>query len=199
MPYKVNPLDILIEQFRKLPGIGAKSAQKIAFHIMRMTDEEALAFTKAITDAKHDVHPCGVCQNLTDKPVCRICENPKRDHSVICVVAEPSDVLAIEKTNEYNGLYHVLHGLLSPAENIGPADIRIKELLERLRGDEVKEIILATNPTVEGDATLYLPLKTHKAARYKRDTSRVRLPVGGDLEYADELTLMKAMENRREI
>ncbi len=199
MPYKVNPLDILIEQFRKLPGIGAKSAQKIAFHIMRMTDEEALAFTKAITDAKHDVHPCGVCQNLTDKPVCRICENPKRDHSVICVVAEPSDVLAIEKTNEYNGLYHVLHGLLSPAENIGPADIRIKELLERLRGDEVKEIILATNPTVEGDATSIYLSKLIKPLGISVTRLAFGLPVGGDLEYADELTLMKAMENRREI
>ena len=112
MSYKVNPLDILIEQFRKMPGIGAKSAQKIAFHVMRMSNEDAQIFADAIINAKKDVHPCRICQNLTDKPICRICENPKRDASVICVIAEPSDVIAIEKTNEYNGLYHVLHGLL---------------------------------------------------------------------------------------
>lgn len=199
MSYKVNPLDILIEQFRKMPGIGAKSAQKIAFHIMRMSDEEAQVFAEAVLKAKKDVHPCHICQNLTDKDVCRICENPKRDASVICVVAEPSDVNAIEKTNDYSGLYHVLHGLLSPADNIGPADIRIRELLERLKSDDVKEVIIATNPTVEGDATSIYLSKLIKPFGISVTRLAFGLPVGGDLEYADELTLMKAIENRREI
>ena len=182
-----------------MPGIGAKSAQKIAFHIMRMSNEDVQSFAEAVLNAKKDVHPCRICQNLTDKEVCRICENPKRNASVICVVAEPSDVNAIEKTNDYSGLYHVLHGLLSPADNIGPADIRIKELLERLKDDEVKEVILATNPTVEGDATSIYISKLIKPLGVSVTRLAFGLPVGGDLEYADELTLMKAIENRREI
>ena len=199
MSYKLNPLDVLIEQFRKLPGIGGKSAQRLAFHILNMSEKESDDFVKAIVDAKKQLTYCKFCQNLTDSEVCNICGNPKRNHSIICVVAMPSDVLAIEKTREYNGLYHVLHGLISPSDNIGPADIKMKELINRLNDDEVNEIIIATNPTVEGDATAMYISKLLKPVGISVTRLAFGLPVGGDLEYADELTLAKALENRREI
>lgn len=199
MAYRLTPFDILTEQFRKLPGIGGKSAQRLAFHILNMTDEQVKQFVDSVVNAKRQVHNCPVCQNLTDAEICSICSNPKRDKSIICVVSTPSDVLAIEKTNEYSGLYHVLHGLLSPADNIGPQDIRIKELIARLQNDEVKELILATNPTVEGDATAMYISKLLKPIGIHITRLAFGIPVGGDLEYADELTLTRAMENRREI
>ena len=161
MAYNVNPLDVLTEQFRKLPGIGKKSAQRIAFHILRMTDEQAEEFLRSIEDARKVIHLCPICQNLTDGEVCSVCANEKRDKSVICVVSSPQDVISIEKTNEFRGVYHVLHGVLSPVDHIGPKDLKITELLARLNGDEVKEVIVATAPTVEGDATM--PLSGYSA------------------------------------
>lgn len=199
MAYQLTAFDVLAEQFRKLPGIGGKSAQRLAFHVLEMSPEQAKQFADAILNAKKTIHNCPVCQNLTDAPVCSICSNPKRDRSVICVVSSPSDVLAVEKTHEFNGLYHVLHGLLSPSDNIGPQDIRIRELINRLQDDEVQEIILATNPTVEGDATAMYISKLLKPVGVKITRLAFGLPVGGDLEYADELTLSRALENRRQM
>ena len=199
MAYQLTAFDVLAEQFRKLPGIGGKSAQRLAFHVLEMSPEQAKQFADAILNAKKTIHNCPVCQNLTDASVCSICSNPKRDRSVICVVSSPSDVLAVEKTHEFNGLYHVLHGLLSPSDNIGPQDIRIRELINRLQDDEVQEIILATNPTVEGDATAMYISKLLKPVGVKITRLAFGLPVGGDLEYADGLTLSRALENRRQM
>ena len=199
MAYHLNSFDNLVEQFRRLPNIGSKLAQRLAFYILGMSDEQAKAFADAVLDAKRSIRYCSKCLNLTDAEVCAICSSPKRDRSVICVVASPSDVIAVEKTREYNGLYHVLHGLISPADNVGPNDIYIKELLGRLGNDEVKELIIATNPTVEGDATAMYISRLVKPAGIHVTRLAFGLPVGGDLEYADELTLTKAIENRREI
>lgn len=199
MAYKLTPLDVLVEQLRKLPGIGGKSAQRLAFHILNMSDEQVTTLSEAILKAKKEIHYCSVCQNLTDGEVCALCKSDKRDKSVICVVAQPSDVLAVEKTNDFNGVYHVLHGLISPSDNIGPKDIKIRELLNRLSDDTVKEIILATNPTVEGDATAMYLARLIKPMGINITRLAFGLPVGGDLEYADELTLSKAIENRREM
>ena len=199
MAYHLNSFDNLVEQFRRLPNIGSKLAQRLAFYILGMSDEQAKAFADAVLDAKRSIRYCSKCLNLTDAEVCAICSSPKRDRSVICVVASPSDVIAVEKTREYNGLYHVLHGLISPADNVGPNDIYIKELLGRLGNDEVKELIIATNPTVEGDATAMYISRLVKPAGIHVTRWAFGLPVGGDLEYADELTLTKAIENRREI
>lgn len=199
MAYKLTPFEVLTEQFRKLPGIGGKSAQRLAFHILDMPHEQVKQFADALINAKIQIHNCPVCQNLTDGDICSVCSNPRRDPSVICVVASPSDVLAIEKTNEYTGLYHVLHGLLSPADNIGPQDIRIKELIARLQDDTVRELIIATNPTVEGDATAMYISKLLKPVGVHITRLAFGIPVGGDLEYADELTLSRAIENRREM
>jgi len=199
MAYGLNPLDILVEQFRKMPGIGGKSAQRLAFHILNMSQEHAEAFVEAIMTAKNTIHYCSVCSNLTDAEECSICSDPRRDHSVVCVVAEPVDVMAVEKTKEYTGTYHVLHGLLSPADNIGPNDIRIKELLSRIGEGEVKEVIIATDPTVEGDATAIYLSRLLKPLGVKVTRLAFGLPVGGELEYADELTLSQAIENRRDM
>lgn len=193
------PLIILSEKFAKLPGIGMKTAQKLAYYVMKMDEQEAEDLANAIIDAKKNVHSCSCCQNLTEFDICPICSDKSRDTSVICVVESPKDVSAFERTREYNGLYHVLHGLLSPMDGITPEFIRIKELLARLGQGNVKEIIMATNPTVEGDvtaryiATLITPL----GIKVSRIASG--LPVGGTLEYADEVTLYKALENRNEM
>lgn len=193
------PLIILSEKFAKLPGIGMKTAQKLAYYVMKMDGQEAEDLANAIIDAKKNVHSCSCCQNLTEFDICPICSDKSRDTSVICVVESPKDVSAFERTGEYNGLYHVLHGLLSPMDGITPEFIRIKELLARLGQGNVKEIIMATNPTVEGDvtaryiATLITPL----GIKVSRIASG--LPVGGTLEYADEVTLYKALENRNEM
>ena len=199
MAYYVGPLENLINKFRSLPGIGTKSAQRLAFHILSLPEKEAEDFANAVLNAKKSIHYCKECQNLTDREKCSICENPKRDRSVICVVESPSDVIAIEKTKEYKGLYHVLHGVISPMENIGPADIKIKELLYRLQDEEVKEVIIATNPTVEGDATAMYLAKLIKPMGIKVTRLAYGLPTGSSLEYADESTLYRALSGRGEL
>ena len=199
MEYFVPPLEVLVEQFAKLPGIGGKSAQRLAFHVLNSSEADANKFAEAIINAKKLVKYCNVCQNITDSEVCSICNNPKRDISVICVTESPKDVISIEKTNEYHGLYHVLHGAISPMDDIGPNDIKIAELLKRLESDEVKEVIMATNPTIEGEATAMYIARLIKPLGIKVTRIAHGIPVGGDLEYADEVTLTKAMEGRREM
>lgn len=199
MEYFVPPLEILIEQFAKLPGIGRKTATRLAFHILNCSDRDAKDFAEAVINAKEQVKCCKICQNITDTEICSLCESPKRDKTVICVTESPKDVISIEKTNEYHGLYHVLHGAISPMDNIGPNDIKIPELLDRLKGDEVKEVIMATNPTIEGEATAMYIAKLIKPFGIKVTRIAHGVPVGGDLEYADEVTLTKAMEGRREM
>jgi len=187
----------LVESFAQLPGIGRKSAERIAFYVLdNMSKDDALAMTKNILDAKDKVCLCPQCQNLTDSTPCKICASDKRDRSVICVVENPKDVVAIEKTREYNGLYHVLHGTLSPMDGISPDDLKIKELLLRLNG-EVKEVIMATNPTVSGTATAVYLSKLIAPMEVKVSRIAHGIPVGGDLEYADEVTLIKALEGRQ--
>lgn len=197
MAYYVTALEELIDQFRALPNIGLKTAQRLAFAILKMSDAEAEKFAASVMKAKKDIHFCPVCQNLTDQDLCAICKSPKRDKSIICVVEGPSDVLAIEKTGKYNGLYHVLHGTISPMENIGPGDIKLKELIARLSDDAVKEIIIATNPTVDGDTTAMYISRLIKDLDIVSSRLAFGLPVGGDLEYADSPTLAQAIENRR--
>lgn len=191
-------IERLIEKFEQLPGVGRKSAERIAFYILeRMTKEDALSMASAITEAKEKVNFCGICQNLTDTDPCGICSSPKRDKSVICVVESPEDVSAIENTNEYNGLYHVLHGALSPMDGIGPEDIKINELLIRLAGGEVEEVIMATNPTVNGTATAVYISKLLAPFDVKVTRIAHGIPIGSDLEYADKITLIKALEGRQ--
>ena len=192
------PLVILAEQFAKLPGIGMKTAQRLAYAVMSMSDEDARQFSDAIMSVKNDVGYCKVCQNLTEYEVCPICSDPDRDQTVICVVETPKDVSAFERTNEYVGTYHVLHGLLSPINGVGPDNIRIKELLDRVNVD-VREIIMATNPTVEGEATAMYIARLLKPMGIKVTRLAFGIPVGGHLEYADEVTLFKALENRSEM
>lgn len=199
MEYFVPPLEVLTEQFAKLPGIGKKSAARLAYHILNSSDEDAQQFADAIINAKKTVKYCKICQNITDSEICSICSGTKRDNSVICVTESPRDVISIEKTNEYNGLYHVLHGAISPMDNIGPDDIKIAELLNRLKDDTVKEIIMATNPTIEGEATAMYIARLIKPLGIKVTRIAHGVPVGGDLEYADEVTLTRAIEGRREI
>ncbi len=189
----------LIEYFQKFPSVGPKSAQRMAFYMLRMPESEVQKFAQAILDAKRNTRTCEVCFNLSSASPCEICTNPKRDRSVICVVAETKDLIAIEKTNEFKGLYHVLQGLISPMDGIGADDIRIKELLNRLTSDEVKEIILALPPSVEGEATSLYLTKLIKPFGIKISRIAFGLPVGADLEYADEITIAKAIEGRREI
>ena len=193
------PLVLLAEQFAKLPGIGMKSAQRLAYHVMSMTDAEAKAFADAIITAHKTVHTCKMCQNLTDKELCPICDDPRRDHSVICVVEDPKDITAFERTKEYNGVYHVLHGLISPIDGVTPDKLKIKELLARINDDDISEVIMATNPTVEGEATAMYISKLLKPLDIKVTRLAFGLPIGGSLEYADEITLYKALENRNEI
>jgi recombination protein RecR len=198
MPY-IAPLAKLIEHFRALPGIGSKTAVRLAYHILDMDTDKAKALADSIIEAKEKIGYCNTCFNLSDQNPCQICASAKRDHSTICVVEQPQDVAAMERMKDYKGVYHVLHGALSPLDGIGPEDLRIKELLARLYGDEVKEIIMATNPNVEGEATAMYLAKLIKPIGVKVTRIAHGLPIGGDLEYADEVTLSKAMENRREI
>lgn len=193
------PLVLLAEHFARLPGIGMKSAQRLAYHVMSMTDEEAQSFADAIICAHSTVKRCKECQNLTENELCPICSDDMRDHSVICVVETPKDISAFERTNEYKGVYHVLHGLISPLDGITPDKIRLKELLARISGGEVKEVIMATNPTVEGEATAMYISKLLKPLGVKVTRLAFGLPIGGSLEFADEVTLFKALENRSEI
>lgn len=196
---KIAPLAKLIEQLRALPGIGTKSAQRLAYHILDMDDTQIKALTRAILDAKTQTHYCSQCHNLTDTDPCRICASDARDSTLLCVVEQPRDAEAMERTHDFKGRYHVLHGALSPLEGIGPADIKIKELLERLKTTEVREIIMATDPDVEGEATAMYLAKLLKPLGIKITRIAHGLPVGSDLEYADEITLAKALENRREM
>ena len=196
---QIAPLAKLIEHFRELPGIGAKTAVRLAYHVLDMEAGEAKALAGAIIEAKEKIGFCNTCFNLSDRNPCAICASTERDRSVICVVEQPQDVAAMERMRDYKGLYHVLHGALSPLEGVGPGDIRIKELLGRLQDENIKEIIMATNPNVEGEATAMYIAKLLKPLGIKVTRIAHGLPVGGDLEYADEVTLSKAMENRREI
>lgn len=193
------PLVLLAEQFAKLPGIGMKSAQRLAYHVMSMTEEEAQAFADAILHAHSTIKCCSECQNLTEGELCPICGDDTRDKGTICVVETPKDISAFERTNEYKGVYHVLHGLISPLDGVTPDKIRIKELLSRIGKGDVSEVIMATNPTVEGEATAMYISKLLKPLGVKVTRLAFGLPIGGTLEYADEVTLFKALENRNEI
>lgn len=199
MEYYSTPVTRLIEEFSKLPGIGKKTAQRLAFHVIGLPKEEALDLSNAIINAKNNIKYCSICCNLTDKDPCYLCSNKNRDEHTICVVESPKDVVAMEKTKEYYGQYHVLHGSISPMEGIGPEKIKIKELLRRIQNTDVKEVILATNPTIEGEATAMYISKLLKPIGIKTTRIAYGIPVGGDLEYADEVTLSKALEGRREI
>lgn len=195
----IAPLTQLMEQFRSLPGIGAKTAARLAYHVLDMDMERARRLASAIVEAKQKIGFCSTCFNLTDTDPCAICTAEKRDHGVICVVEQPPDVAAMERMNDYAGVYHVLHGALSPLEGVGPNDLRIKELVTRVGTSDVREIIMATNPNVEGEATAMYIAKLLKPMSVRVTRIAHGLPVGGDLEYADEVTLSRAMENRREI
>ena len=192
-------MENLIDHFAMLPGIGRKSAQRLAFHMLSLPEGEAEAFAQAILDARETVHCCPVCQNLTDSDLCSICADERRDHSTICVVAEPRDVASFERGREYNGMYHVLHGVLSPMMRIGPDDIRISELITRVAQGEIEEVIMATNPDTEGDATaMYIASLLHPfGVRVTR--LAYGIPVGSNLEFADDATLLRAIEGRREL
>jgi recombination protein RecR len=192
-------LENLIDKFASLPGIGRKSAQRLAFYVLSLPDEEAKAFADAITAAKKSVKCCKICQNFTESEICPICASDRRDRSVICVVSEPRDVLSIERGREYNGTYHVLHGVLSPMNHIGPDDIRIKELLHRAADDGVEEVIMATNPDTEGEATAMYISRLLKPFNIKVTRLAYGIPVGSNLEFADDATLNRAIEGRTEM
>ncbi len=199
MKYFAPPVEDLIEQFAKLPGIGLKTAQRLAFHILSGTVQDAENFANAVVNAKKSVFTCKVCQNLTDVEVCTVCSDEKRDRNVVCVVADPKDVIAFERTREYRGLYHVLHGNISPLNHIGPDDIKIRELLHRIAESEIHEVIVATNPDTDGEATAMYIARLLKPFDIKITRLAYGLPVGGHLEYVDEITLMRALDGRREI
>jgi recombination protein RecR len=194
-----RPLAELIAELERLPGVGPKSAQRLAYHLLRVTDEEANRLANSIRNAKDKLRFCAVCQNISESEVCEICRDSRRDRAIICVIAEPRDIAAMERINEYRGQYHVLHGLLSPMDGVGPEQLRLKELLNRLSGDEVQEIILATNPTVEGDATALYLARLLKPIVGKVSRLAHGMPVGGELDYADSATLLSALEYRREM
>jgi len=198
MRFVAEPVARVVEEFNKLPGIGPKSAQRLAYHLLRRPDEESKALAEAILTLKEKIKLCSICFNITDYDPCRICQDKERDHSKICVVEKPSDILPLERTGKYNGVYHVLHGTISPTQGVGPEELKVKELLARLKDDSVSEVIVATNPNVESETmAMYLqqiitPLGVH-VTRLARG-----LPFGAELEYADDLTLGQALENRRE-
>ncbi|HLA18236.1 MAG TPA: recombination mediator RecR [Dehalococcoidia bacterium] len=193
------PVARLIEEFHKLPGVGPKSAQRLTYYLLRMPAAEAKALAEAILDVKERITFCTVCQNVTDSNPCRICASDRRDRSIICVVEEPLDILAVERSGSYQGLYHVLHGAISPMDGIGPEELKIQELLARLRSGEVAEVILATNPNLEGEATSMYLTRLLRPLGLKVTRLARGLPVGGDLEYADDVTLTRAMEGRQEV
>ena len=199
MEYFPAPLEKLVEQFAKLPGIGGKSAQRLAFYVLGLSQSEAQEFAQAILDAKQNVTCCPICQNLTAGGVCSICASQKRDASIVCVVADPRDVIAIERAREFNGRYHVLHGVISPMNHIGPDDLQIKSLLDRVGQGEIKEVIMATNPDTEGEATAMYIARLLRPFGVKVTRLAYGFPVGGHLEFADDATLMRALEGRREI
>lgn len=199
MRYFPAAFENLTEQFARLPGIGSKTAQRLAFHVLGLPDQEAEDFAQAIIQAKKTIRTCPVCQNLTDQPKCAICDDAQRDHGLICVVAEPKDVIAMERTREFHGVYHVLHGVISPLNHIGPDDIRIRELLARVAEGTVREIIMATNPDTEGEATAMYLSRLLRPMEVKVTRLAYGIPVGSQLEYADEITLLRALEGRCEI
>lgn len=199
MAYNVASLDKLVEQFERLPGIGKKTARRLAYHVITRQDNMAGRFAEALLEAKANIKYCTHCQNLTDGEICGICADPTRDNSVICVVEDAQDVMAFERTREYKGLYHVLHGAVSPLDGIGPEQLKIRELMTRLSDDIVKEIIVATNPTVEGEATASYISRLVKTMGIKVTRLAYGIPVGGDLEYADEVTLQRALQGRNEL
>ena len=194
-----QPVSRLIEEFHKLPGIGPKSAQRLTYYLIRMPEEEARALAEAIIAVKDSIVLCSTCQNITDQDPCLICRNEKRERNLICVVSEPLDILPLERTGGYKGVYHVLHGAISPADGIGPDDLKMKELLDRLKDGAVTEVILATNPNLEGEATAMYLHKLISPLGIKVTRLARGLPFGADLEYADEVTLTRALENRQEI
>jgi recombination protein RecR len=193
------PIARLIEELEKLPGIGHKTAQRLAFHILNLPAEKSEALANAIKEAKLKTRYCSICSNITETDPCSICGSAKRDHGIICVVEDPKDVVAMERIREFNGVYHVLHGVISPMEGIGPEDIRIKELLQRIRDGNTREVIMATDPDVEGEATAMYISRLLKPIGIRITRIAHGIPVGGDLEYADEVTLAKALEGRREL
>lgn len=197
--YSVVTLQRLIEQFERMPGIGHKSAQRLAFYVLNMKKEDAEAFSKAILEAHEKIKKCSCCCNLAEEELCPICKSSKRDESVVCVVEDPRDVMAFERTHEYEGTYHVLHGVISPMNGIGPEDITIKELLSRMGDGKIQEVIMATNPTVEGEATAMYISRLLKPMGVSVSRLAYGVPVGADLEYADEVTLTRALEGRRMI
>ncbi|SFS38220.1 recombination mediator RecR [Marininema halotolerans] len=197
--YIPDPISKLIDGFMRLPGIGPKTAQRLSFYVLSMEEEDVMELAKALVRAKRDLQRCEECSNITDQKRCRVCGDKGRDRSVICVVQDPRDVIAMERTKEYHGLYHVLHGAISPMEGIGPDELSIPDLLKRLEDETVQELILATNPNIEGEATAMYLQRLIKPFGIKVTRIAHGLPVGGDLEYADEVTLTKAMEGRREL
>ena len=199
MEYFPAALEKLVEQFARLPGIGGKSAQRLAFHVLSLTDEEAKEFADAIMQAKRTVTCCPVCRNLTDGGVCSICASNKRDGSIVCVVADPRDVVAIERAREFNGHYHVLHGVISPMNHVGPDDLEIKSLVERVSKGGIGEVIMATNPDTEGEATAMYVARLLRPFGVRVTRLAYGIPVGGHLEFADDATLMRALEGRREL
>ena len=199
MDYYVSPLQNLIDEFRKLPGIGEKTAQRLAYHVLNLPEEKAARFANAIMDAKKKITYCKICQNFSDRDECSVCGNPTRDKGLICVVENPRDVIQMEKTNEFKGTYHVLHGAISPMDNVGPDDIHIKELMSRISGGEVREVIMATNPNLEGETTAMYISKLIKPFGVKVTRIAHGVPVGGELEYADEMNLARALQWRIEL
>lgn len=192
-------LQNLADQFARLPGVGSKTAQRLAFHVLSLPDGEAEEFSNAILEAKKQVHTCPVCQNLTDRELCPICDDDTRDHSVVCVVADPKDVIAMERSREYRGVYHVLHGVISPLNHVTQDDIRIRELLKRVSQGEIKEVIMATNPDTEGEATAMYISRLLRPMEVKVTRLAYGMSVGSQLEYADEVTLTRALEGRQEM
>ena len=199
MQYFPVALQELADQFARLPGIGGKTAQRLAFHVLGLSEQDANAFANAIVEAKKTVHTCPVCQNLTDREICPICDDDMRDRGVICVVADPKDVIAMERSREFSGVYHVLHGVISPLNHVSQDDIRIKELLHRVATGEVREVIMATNPDTEGEATAMYISRLLRPMEVKVTRLAYGVPVGSQLEYADEVTLSRALEGRQEI
>ncbi|MGN1316860.1 MAG: recombination mediator RecR [Acutalibacteraceae bacterium] len=199
MAYDVAALEKLIEQFQKMPSVGRKTAQRMAFHVLDLTDDEAREFADAIIDAHTKIHRCSLCHNLTENELCPICESVNRDKTTVCVVEEPKDVLAMERTRDFSGVYHVLHGVISPMNGIGPEQLTVKSLVERAASGEIKEVIMATNPTIEGDTTAMYISKLIKPFGIKVTRLAYGIPVGADIEYADDVTLMRALAGRSEL
>ncbi|MBQ6936006.1 MAG: recombination protein RecR [Clostridia bacterium] len=197
--YDVAALEKLVEQFQKIPSIGRKTAQRMAFHVLDLPDNEAKEFADAIMEAHTKIHHCSLCHNLTENELCPICESATRDHSLLCVVEDPRDVPALERTREFQGIYHVLHGTISPMNGVGPEQLTIKSLVERVATGEIKEVIMATNPTLEGDTTAMYIGKLLKPFEVKVTRLAYGIPVGADIEYADDVTLLRALEGRREL